>query len=207
MRVQQLVPEHVARFIGYVELAGLEDCGLDREAVFWRAGSLGESRHMSRSPPATGRAAMGPPLGPGRLWGSGLLVLQRESVFFAPLACGVVPSHGTSSGTGRSARNASAIWSLWGILSAMAAVPTGIYARLAGGAGGQWDPESALGAVGARHTARWRREYGLQNDADFAFAFRSFEEALTTGGRDLANSCVAPRSPSCCRLRLMWWRV
>ena len=35
MRVQQLVPEHVARFIGYVELAGLEECGLDREAVFW----------------------------------------------------------------------------------------------------------------------------------------------------------------------------
>ena len=41
-----------------------------------QAGSLGESRHMSRSPPATGRVAMGPPLG------SGLLVLQRESVFF-----------------------------------------------------------------------------------------------------------------------------
>ena len=75
----------------------------------------------------------------------------------------------------------------------MAAVPTGIYARLVGDAGGQWDPESALGAVGAQHTARWRREYGLQNDAVFAFAFRSFE-ALTTGGRDLANSWVRVRS-------------
>ena len=95
--------------------------GGGRQAV-----SLGKSRHMSRSPPATGRVAMGPLRGPGRLWASGLLALQRESVFFPG------PSHGTSSGTGRSARNASAIWSLWGILS-------GIYARLAGDGGGQWD--------------------------------------------------------------------
>ena len=134
--------------------------------------------------------AMGPLRGPGGLCASGWLVSQRESVFFPPLACGVVPSHGTSSGTGHSARNASA--SLWGVLSAMAAVPTGIYAG--GGRRGQWDPESALGAVGAQHTARWRREHGLQNDADFAFAFHSFEEALTTGGRDLANSWVRVRS-------------
>ena len=49
MRVQQLVPEHMARFIGYVELAGLEECGLDREAVFWawrrRCRSSGSARH------------------------------------------------------------------------------------------------------------------------------------------------------------------
>ena len=47
--------------------------------------------------------------------------------------------------------------------------------------------------MGAQRTARWRREHGLQNDADFAFAFHSFE-ALITGGRDLANSWVRVRS-------------
>ena len=134
-------------------------------------------------------------MGPLRALGQRLAGFAAgERVSSPPLARGVVPSHGTSSRTGRSARNASAIWSLWGILSAMAAVPTGIYARLAGDAGGQWDPESALGAVGAQHTARWRREHGLQNDADFAFAFPSFEGALATGGRDLANSWVRVRS-------------
>ena len=48
--------------------------------------------------------------------------------------------------------------------------------------------------MGAQHTARWRREYGLQNDAGFAFAFRSFEEALATGGRDLVRVRSAQES-------------
>ena len=151
---------------------------------------------------------MGPLRGPGGLWASGWLVSQWESVFSPPPPLRAVWCPHTARHPGQA--------TLRGMpqpfgLSGGSLAPWQLYrpgSTLAwqGDAGGSETRSRLSGAVGAQHTARWRRERGLQNDADFAFAFHSFEAALTTGGRDLANSWVRVRSAQESEL-LMWWRA
>ena len=52
----------------------------------------------------------------------------------------------------------------------------------------RWDPETSSEVAQAARVREFREQYHLLDDADFAFAFRSAEEALLAGGRGLADA-------------------
>ena len=58
----------------------------------------------------------------------------------------------------------------------------------------RWDPETSAEVAQAARVREFREQYHLLDDADFAFAFRSAEEALLAGGRGLADAWTKARS-------------
>ena len=58
----------------------------------------------------------------------------------------------------------------------------------------RWDPETSSEVAQAARVREFREQYHLLDDADFAFAFRSAEEALLAGGRGLADAWTKARS-------------
>ena len=56
-----------------------------------------------------------------------------------------------------------------------------------------WRAEDSLARVAAARASSWRTEHGMTADADFAFAFSSWEEAAAVGGHFLADEWLAVR--------------
>ena len=52
---------------------------------------------------------------------------------------------------------------------------------------------NALDFVAATHVDRWRRNHSMQEEADFAGAFTSYEEAMAAGGHALAEAWLHAR--------------
>ena len=69
----------------------------------------------------------------------------------------------------------------------------GRYAAEAAGSS-RWDPETSAEVAQAARVREFREQYHLLDDADFAFAFRSAEEAMLAGGRGLAEAWTKARA-------------
>ena len=70
---------------------------------------------------------------------------------------------------------------------------SGRYAAEAAGSS-RWDPETSAEVAQAARVREFREQYHLLDDADFAYAFRSAEEATLAGGRGLAEAWAKARA-------------
>ena len=86
---------------------------------------------------------------------------------------------------------------LWAVGLALVIMPgdLGVYAAESLSAASA--PESAytaLGEISRQRAGQWREQHGFLNDADFAYAFRSYEDAMAQAGTPAAEEWAVVRS-------------
>ena len=86
---------------------------------------------------------------------------------------------------------------LWAVGLALVIMPgdLGVYAAESLSAASA--PESAytaLGEMSRQRAGQWREQHGFLNDADFAYAFRSYEDAMAQAGTPAAEEWAVVRS-------------